>query len=593
MLNVLGISITFIPSVMLCGHCQLDYLAKKGIINYKFVPEHFLDNKIVEWADVLVFIRSDSDLEAYVSKIARKAGKRLIYVMDDDLANVPSYASSYYYYSLPSTHKNRKIVMSNCDMFLTPSPVLMEKYGGPFKYKYLIKEPSLNRITEKPKNDMVKIGFAGSIDRAKDIGDILEETIRKLIDKYQDSISIEFMGAHPSFIDELNIKYLPYQDGYDAYTAYMAKCNWDIGLAPMPVSDFHECKYYNKFVEYASFGIVGVYSNVKPYIFGIENGVNGLLVENNTEDWFNAICKLIDDNKFREKLSAECIRQANEIYNLDILAYDYLDKITRDYAPIRGIKFNSFNLVKKTFTLKRIYRKIVEKKWKFPKWLIEKLEHRKKLQKERDELVKNTAKLKDRIKNNDTVFIISPYVLDYPDNSYVSRVKEIDALLKDYNVVYIDGEDKAFDSVRTVFINDRTATIKFNSFVKTQCDEVISMLECGKACLIHNVERFIPEKLGIDFYALLDDKKILKIWDVHDNFPEKYHEAMNFHTEMVVEKIEKDFVDRVDLIISGKKEVLNNIQNKYKITNNCYLINKENDNILKELIRRQYEQYTK
>ena len=74
MLNVLGISITFIPSVMLCGHCQLDYLAKKGIINYKFVPEHFLDNKIVEWADVFVFIRSDSDLEAYVSKIAKKAG---------------------------------------------------------------------------------------------------------------------------------------------------------------------------------------------------------------------------------------------------------------------------------------------------------------------------------------------------------------------------------------------------------------------------------------------------------------------------------------------------------------------------------------
>ena len=317
------------------------------------------------------------------------------------------------------------------------------------------------------------------------------------------------------------------------------------------------------------------------------------MVENNTEDWFNAICKLIEDNEFRDKLSIECIRQANEIYNLDILAYDYLDKITIDYTPIRGVKFNSFNFVKKTFTLKRIYRKIVEKKWEFPKWLIEKLEHRKKLQKERDELVKNTAKLKDKIKNNDTVFIISPYVLDYPDNSYVSRVKEIDELLKDYNVVYIDGEDKAFDSVRTVFINDRTATIKFNSFVKTQCDEVISMLECGKACLIHNVERFIPEKLGIDFYALLDDKKILKIWDVHDNFPEKYHEAMNFHTEMVVEKIEKDFVDRVDLIISGKKEVLNNIQNKYKITNNCYLINKENDNILKELIRRQYEQYTK
>lgn len=592
MLNVLGISITFIPSVMLCGHCQLDYLAKKGIINYKFVPEHFLDNKIVEWADVLVFIRSDSDLEAYVSKIAKKAGKRLIYVLDDDLLNVPSYASSYYYYSLPSTHKNMKTVMSNCDMFLTPSPVLMEKYGGPFKYKHLIKEPSLNRIVEKPKNDKVKIGFAGSIDRAKDIADILEETIRKLIDKYQDKISVEFMGAHPSFIDELNIKYLPYQDGYDAYTAYMAKCNWDIGLAPMPVSDFHECKYFNKFVEYASFGIVGVYSNVKPYIFGIENGVNGLLVENNTDDWFDAICKLVDDSLYREKLSRECIRQANEIYNLEILAYDYLEKIKKDYIPDRSAKFHSFNIVKKTFTLKRIYRKIIEKKLEFPKWLIAKLEDRKKLRKERAELVNNTAKLKEIIKNKDTVFIISPYVLGYPDNSYVARVKEIDELLNDFNVVYIDGEDKAFDSVRTVFVDERTAVIKFNSFVRTQCNEVVAMLEDGKACLIHNVERFIPERLGTDFYALLDDKKILKIWDVHDNFPEKYHEAMNFHTEMVVEKIEKDFVDKCDLIISGREGVLFNIQAKYKRTNACYIVNKETKN-LAELIRRQHGRHIK
>ena len=468
----------------------------------------------------------------------------------------------------------------------------MEKYGGPFKYKYLIKEPSLNRIVEKPKNDVVKIGFAGSIDRAKDIADILEETIRKLIDKYQDKISVEFMGAHPSFIDELNIKYLPYQDGYDAYTAYMAKCNWDIGLAPMPVSEFHECKYFNKFVEYASFGIVGVYSNVKPYIFGIENGVNGLLVENNTDDWFDAICKLVDDNLYREKLSRECIRQANEIYNLEILAQDYLDKIIKDYIPDRSAKFHSFNIVKKTFTLKRIYRKIIEKKWEFPKWLIEKLEDRKKLRKERSELVNNTAKLKEIIKNKDTVFIISPYVLDYPDNSYVARVKEIDELLNDFNVVYIDGEDKAFDSVRTVFVDERTAVIKFNSFVRTQCDEVIAMLEDGKACLIHNVERFIPERLGTDFYALLDDKKILKIWDIHDNFPERYHEAMNFHTEMVVDKIEKDFIEKCDLVISGKEDVLNKIKTKYKRTNNFYLINKDNDN-LTELIRRQYGEHIK
>ena len=138
MMNVLVVSTTFIPSVLLCGHCQLEYLEKQGKCNYKFSISHFINKRNVEWADIIVFLRSDSDIDAYVSKIAKKAGKKLIYVMDDDLLNVPSYLSSAPYYLLPSTQHNIRTIMSNCDTFLSPSPVLMEKYGKNFKYCFNI-----------------------------------------------------------------------------------------------------------------------------------------------------------------------------------------------------------------------------------------------------------------------------------------------------------------------------------------------------------------------------------------------------------------------------------------------------------------------
>ena len=152
-MNVLMLSTTFIPSVLLCGHCQLDYMEKQGAISYKFVPSHFVKRKNVEWADVIVFGRSDTDIDAYVAKIAKRAGKHLVYFLDDDILNVPSYLSSAPYYLLPSTQKNIRTTMSYCDTFLTPSPVLMEKYGKGFRHCHLISEPSLNRIDQKESND--------------------------------------------------------------------------------------------------------------------------------------------------------------------------------------------------------------------------------------------------------------------------------------------------------------------------------------------------------------------------------------------------------------------------------------------------------
>lgn len=584
-MNVLITSTTFIPSVLLCGHTQLEYLEKQGKLNYRFVISHFTNKKNIEWADIIVFLRSDSDIDAYVSKIAKKAHKKLIYVLDDDILNVPNYLSSAPYYLLPSTNKNIRTIMSNCDTFLTPSPVLLEKYGKNFKYKFLISEPSLNRIKTKEENEKVKIGFAGSIDRAQDLNQILEGTITQIVEKYGDSIDIEFMGAKPEFVNKLNLKHLPYQDGYDAYTAYMAKCNWDIGLAPMPDTPFHRCKYFNKYVEYASFGIAGIYSNLEPYTYGIKDKVNGLLCNNSTEDWVKAMSTLIDNKKLRKKISKECLREANEVYALDILADDYLNKITYDYQkPTEKAYIPSLAFAKFIIFFKRVFRKVKEQGLNFPSWLNKKIEKKLEDYRKFKSDTKNKEKLKEIIKTQKTMFIFAP-MFDDSNSEYNKRVKLVDEALDDYFRIYFSGEDRLDEHLEVEFIDSKHATIVCNSFDILQSKEVLDLISECKNVLIHSVIRFMRDKISNDLYKLFDLENVTVYWDSHGAIPEEYHEASNFHTEEVTNNIEKVFYEKSDVLIVDSNKLKKHYIDKYgKKDNMKYVVLSNKTNELKDLI---------
>lgn len=571
-MNVLISSTTFIPSVLLCGHCQLDYLEKQGKLNYKFVISHFTNKKNIEWADIIVFLRSDSDIDAYVSKIAKKAGKHLVYVLDDDILNVPSYLSSAPYYLLPSTQNNIRTIMSNCDTFLTTSPVLMEKYGKTFNHKFLIDEPSINRIDKKEKNNKVKIGFAGSIDRAQDLNEILKDCVEELLNKYQDSIDIEIMGAKPEFVDRLGLTHLPYQDGYDNYTAYMAKCNWDIGLAPMPNTAFHRCKYFNKYVEYASFGIAGVYSNLEPYVYGIKDKENGLLVNNTTKDWVDGISKLIEDEKLRNKISNNCLREAHEIYSLEKASEDYLNKILAGYNDNKTSKIPSLEFAKFIIFFKRVYRKVIEQGFNFPIWLKEKIDKKLNEKKEERRHNANKEKLKQIIAKQDTCFVIAP-MFDDSTREYNKRVKHIDeTYLKDSYNIYISGEDRLCEHLMVDLIDDKHSTIIYNSFDINQTNEILSLIESSKKCLIHSIVRFMREKISTDTFKVFDLKDTTIIWDSHGMIPEEYHNNQNFHTERVTNEIEKVFYENCDVLINETKEIEQHFISKYGKRDISYII---------------------
>ncbi len=321
MKNVVLVARDMIPSVVLCADAQLRWLAEKNYVNYRRIPPLLCGIGTILWADVLVFVRSDDSASLAAAETARRAGKYGIYVLDDDLLNVPPGMESSEYYARPETKARIRRIMGECRCFLTPSPVLLEKYGGGFETAAQIEEPCLSvQPLRRPPSGTVRIGFAGSVDRAGDLDAFVAGALRRVRERYGNYVNFDFFGALPAAAGELGARHIPYENDYGRYRRTMAALGWDIALAPLPDTAFHRCKHYNKYIEYAACGVPGIYSDAAVYRRAVRDGENGLLAENTEEAWFEALCKLIEDRPLRRLLRENALAEAGERYSLESAA---------------------------------------------------------------------------------------------------------------------------------------------------------------------------------------------------------------------------------------------------------------------------------
>ena len=303
--HVLLIYREMIPSIRLCGHCQMEYLAQQGKVDYRAVQVMKLKGGDLNWADVVLLGRLDSWYEFRLTKRLHESGRYLIYLIDDDLLNIPLEISSAVHYGRKEIQGYIRSMMEMSDAILSPSALLLEKYAVNGRQAIRIEEPAIDPVPYRPHDPgkPVKIGFAGSIDRTGDIEHILKEALLQIKREYGERVEFAFFGGIPSFAKELDARCIPYCDDYDEYREKLNSLEWDIGLAPMPDTPFHACKHYNKFVEYAAAGVVGVFSDVMPYSRLREKGFEAQLVVNHAKAWTDALSSLI------ESAEREALRQ--------------------------------------------------------------------------------------------------------------------------------------------------------------------------------------------------------------------------------------------------------------------------------------------
>lgn len=260
------------------------------------------------WCDILLCIRGDDPLSAYLAKRASGAGRKVVLSLDDDLFEYSYGEKKWDKARMKSLHT----VLSVAEFMITPSAYLGEKYHRLYGIDYLVSHTIVQpeeMMTEKIQTpDLVRLVYAAGTGHKYNFDQLVSPVLGRLYERYGEGITLTVIGpdviAGDSGLSIENISAMPMAQ----YREYMKVHPFDIGLAPLLDSELGRSKYFNKYLEYSTLGICGVYSNVLPYSPVIQDGVNGFVAENDSEAWYQTICRAVDDTALRRN----CVQIARE-----------------------------------------------------------------------------------------------------------------------------------------------------------------------------------------------------------------------------------------------------------------------------------------
>ena len=133
---------------------------------------------------------------------------------------------------------------------------------------------------------------------------LIEEALHRVVQEF--SVNVVVAGYLPDYFDKPWVKHIPFVP-YGQLPDVVRQ--FDIGLCPLPVTDFNLCKSEIKAVEYMASardvgskqgGVCVLASNMPVYRRAVNHNSNGLLVKD--DDWYEAIKTVIEDRFLRWKL---------------------------------------------------------------------------------------------------------------------------------------------------------------------------------------------------------------------------------------------------------------------------------------------------
>ena len=334
----------------------LDLLENKEECNIEFKRTSTITKHDILWSDVVISVRGCEKASLKIMESANRAGRYTIMFLDDDLINIPLNLDSTKYYNDKKLKKYILEILANCQILWAVNPRIIEKYS-----KYTIKKngvlgkvPMKIEIEKKEWTEPVKVLYAGSIDHKQTLQKIISPVITKFDEIINKKIMFTFIGANPEIEKTKHYNY--FQD-YESYKKFVIEGKFDIGLAPIETTEFYKSKYYNKFLEYTSIGVVGIYTDTEPYNLIIKDGINGFLCENNPEKWYLKIKKIIENPSKIAEILENAQRQVREDYNVDVVSNEILTLIPEliEYkAKEKNIKNIRLENIKLIFYMERI-----------------------------------------------------------------------------------------------------------------------------------------------------------------------------------------------------------------------------------------------
>lgn len=253
----------------------------------------------IAWCDILYIVRGDNPASMYLAKKAKSLGRKVILGLDDDLME---YVLEQQVYVEKKRKKCLRAVISASDVMVTTNKHLAEKYKSLYGIDCALSDTIVSSNDFDPEVDAeerVNVIYAANAGHKIFFDQIISPILMEFAHKYKGQLSLTAVGPDLNF-DNLPVTTYKYSSmPFAEYQEFMSSHHFDIGLAPLFDNEVCQSKYFNKYLEYSSHNICGVYSNVAPYNYVVKDKVNGLLVNNDPREWFNALCALMDDKLLR------------------------------------------------------------------------------------------------------------------------------------------------------------------------------------------------------------------------------------------------------------------------------------------------------
>lgn len=165
--------------------------------------------------------------------------------------------------------------------------------------------------------DRVVIGYFGSITHKRDLFETgFFDALQQIMHKYK-SVHVQTIGIPiDSYLPKQRYSFNPGKPGQKWLDEVWPNINCDIAVAPLEDTQFNRCKSNIKWLESALIPSAVIASNVSPYKDSIINGKTGILADNSSEDWYEALESLVTNKTLRNKLKKAAHKEMTEKYHI-------------------------------------------------------------------------------------------------------------------------------------------------------------------------------------------------------------------------------------------------------------------------------------
>lgn len=284
----------------ICFFNYFENLAGQGFCTYNTAFEYSITEYELDTYDLVIFTRCRSDNAVKLIQYCNKHNIATIYLIDDNWITIAKdlpKLGSFFVKGNPN-YDNFIEAIKNCKSTWLFNDYLLEDIKPYARHitKFSISvDPNLFHVNNNRNNDIIKIGFSGSLR----FDNIAFKALSRVANERK-NIIIVLVGILSDDQRKLFENSIIEEAGFSSYGVYaknISKLQPDLLIAPLSSRTRTEkSKCYNKYVESAIIKAACLFSNTEPYTLVVKDQINGYFVDDETEEgWYKKLKNIVDD----------------------------------------------------------------------------------------------------------------------------------------------------------------------------------------------------------------------------------------------------------------------------------------------------------